>query len=313
MRHLLLAGKCALSVLLLWLVFRSVPLDAVVTQIRLAHRGDLLLAFAIIGLQFAVAAIRWQIVSRKIIGGLSYPFIFRLFMIGQFFSQLLPSSVGGDATRIWMLYRAGFSMQDASHSVLVDRVAGLLALLLLVTASFPFLSTIIPDPARVTLEAIAGAGFCGLAVVIMLAWLVGKRLEHNRAARILRALAISAGRILLDKDFGPQILLLSVAIHALTILAIAILAHALSLPIGVWELALLVPVTQLVALVPISISGWGVREGLMVTVLGFVGVPPQGALMLSMLFGLTLLLASAPGGLYWLRHRRSSSAVPLEG
>ena len=51
---------------------------------------------------------------------------------------------------------------------------------------------------------------------------------------------------------------------------------------------------------PISIAGWGVREQAMVTAFALIGVPGEGALALSILFGLIALLFGLPGGVVWL-------------
>ncbi len=56
----------------------------------------------------------------------------------------------------------------------------------------------------------------------------------------------------------------------------------------------------LVTTLPISIAGWGVREGAMVAAFSLVGVPVEGALVLSILFGLLILLISLPGGVVWM-------------
>ena len=58
----------------------------------------------------------------------------------------------------------------------------------------------------------------------------------------------------------------------------------------------------LVALVPVSLGGWGVREGAFVVLLGFYGVAPEQSLIVSVLFGIALFLASLPGLVLWLGH-----------
>ena len=62
---------------------------------------------------------------------------------------------------------------------------------------------------------------------------------------------------------------------------------------------LLVPPVILITVVPVSIAGWGVREGAMVVAFGFLNVPANAAFAVSVLFGLTLAVASLPGSLFW--------------
>ena len=73
----------------------------------------------------------------------------------------------------------------------------------------------------------------------------------------------------------------------------------MQLDVRLLDCILLVPPVILVTVVPISIAGWGVREGAMVVAFGFIGVPASAAFAVSVLFGLTLAAASLPGSLIW--------------
>ena len=63
---------------------------------------------------------------------------------------------------------------------------------------------------------------------------------------------------------------------------------------------IVMPLVTLIMVIPISIAGWGIREGAMVVGLGYLGVIPESALALSVLYGLLLLTIALPGGLIWL-------------
>jgi hypothetical protein len=63
---------------------------------------------------------------------------------------------------------------------------------------------------------------------------------------------------------------------------------------------LMVPLVGLMMVVPISIAGWGVREGVMVVGFGYLGVAPEAALALSILYGLLILAIALPGGAIWM-------------
>jgi hypothetical protein len=73
----------------------------------------------------------------------------------------------------------------------------------------------------------------------------------------------------------------------------------MQLEVSLRDCILLVPPVILVTVVPISIAGWGVREGAMVVAFGFINVPASAAFAVSVLFGLTLAAASLPGALLW--------------
>jgi hypothetical protein len=61
----------------------------------------------------------------------------------------------------------------------------------------------------------------------------------------------------------------------------------------------MVPSVLLLATVPVSVAGWGVREGAMVATFGLLGVPAGGAAAASVLFGMGMVITALPGGLFW--------------
>ena len=73
----------------------------------------------------------------------------------------------------------------------------------------------------------------------------------------------------------------------------------MQLEVALKDCVLLVPPVILITVVPVSIAGWGVREGAMVVAFGFIQVPASAAFALSVLFGLTLAVSSLPGSLLW--------------
>ncbi len=92
--------------------------------------------------------------------------------------------------------------------------------------------------------------------------------------------------------------------HAMTGMAIYEVAHGLGLSIGLLECVVLTPPVSLLTVLPISMAGWGVREAGMVAALAFAGVAANDALVVSILFGLLLMLISIPGGVFWLYTHR---------
>ena len=91
------------------------------------------------------------------------------------------------------------------------------------------------------------------------------------------------------------------------------LALALGINITLLDCLVLVPPVMLVTTLPISIAGWGVREGAMVAAFGFVGVPAQESLLLSLLFGVLGIVVALPGGLIWLAGGGKRAEVVGEG
>ncbi|MBL4690700.1 MAG: flippase-like domain-containing protein [Rhodospirillales bacterium] len=91
----------------------------------------------------------------------------------------------------------------------------------------------------------------------------------------------------------------SVVGHINNTTAIFILAVGLNLNVTFFDCLALFPPVMLATAIPISIGGWGVREGAMVATFGLVGVPTEGGLVLSVLAGLIGIMVSLPGGVLW--------------
>jgi hypothetical protein len=152
----------------------------------------------------------------------------------------------------------------------------------------------------------------GLALA--LAPVFARLLARWRYIRWLAALTADTHRVLLGRK-SPLILAMGCLVHALTIVVVWSLGQAQGLALPVTDAVVLFTVMVGVNIVPISISGWGLRELAVVSLLGGHGVSPANALLFSVEFGLTFAIASLPGALTWLLYPispvRSAARSPL--
>jgi hypothetical protein len=139
------------------------------------------------------------------------------------------------------------------------------------------------------------AGF----IAILFIDIFTRRFSSWRVMKGLTTLASDA-RQLLGSRQGLGLVLFSVLIHILSIVVVGMLSSALSIKVDWIALTIIVPITTLLITIPLSIAGWGVREGVMVVGLGYVGIAPEEALALSILYGLLTLVVALPGVLAWL-------------
>jgi len=255
---------------------------------------------------FAHAA-RWAAIIRANGGNMRFVTSLKLVFGGYFFSQLLPSSIGGDAMRIWQAHRSGLSLGAAVNTVILDRLIALAALLIMTVGSLPWLMELVVDPAMqlgILLVILGGAG--SIAALLLL----NRLPEFVLRLKVVRAflqLSEVARRTMLNASSCSITLLLSVGVHLGGALTVFILASALGVTLSLAHCIFLVPLVMLVTLLPISIAGWGVREGAMVIALGLTQVSRSDALAVSVLFGATLLVTSLPGGVLWWQTNLSSS------
>lgn len=291
--------KIAISLALIAVVLHAFDVRGVVSHLAKVDAVTLLLALATALSIVPLHTLRWLSVIRANGSQLGFKTALQLVLIGHFFNQTLPSSVGGDAVRIWCAYRAGLKFSDSASTVIIDRALTLFSLLLLTTAGLPWLFEIIVDPAaRWTLSAVIFSGVAGFGILLALRR-VPQIVARWRVVRALLGLAALARKVMSNARYALPIIFLSVMSFMGFAVIVFIMAHAMKLDITLRDCVLLVPPVILVTVVPVSIAGWGVREGAMVVAFGFINVPASAAFAVSILFGLTFAVASLPGSLLW--------------
>ncbi len=291
-------------------LLNGADLPGLIARFHSVNLWYILLAALVMFLLAIAHASRWAAIVRSSGGNMGFPTSLKLVYVGYFFSQALPSSIGGDAMRIWQAHRSGLSLAMALNTVVLDRLIALAALLIMTAVALPWLMDLVVDPAMswaVVFMLTSGAG--GFAALLALSRLP-KFVFRWRVVRAGIKLSEAARKILLNVSLASLTLMLSVGVHVGVALVVFILAGALGVEVSLGHCIILVPMVMLVTLLPISIAGWGVREGAMVVALGLIHVSRSDALAVSVLFGATLLVSSLPGGVLWWRTNHLAFALP---
>ena len=252
-----------------------------------------------------VASVRWYYVIRATGHRLTWYRVLQLTLTGTFFNQVLPTSMGGDLARIPYAHQSGLPLGSSVSSVILDRAAGMTALVVLVLATLPLdLSILDASHARWTLAGVAACGLAGIALVLCMA-LVPARLIP-RVLEPLINLSLSLRETLAGR-YAPAVLVPGVAVHVVRVATVYAIATGMHLDINFTDCLVLVPPALLLTLLPVSIGGWGIREGAFVVAFGFTGLPPEQAFALSVLFGVTILVAGLLGAPFWIFLRKQGS------
>ena len=307
-RLLLLLIKLFLSVALIWYAFSQVDVGAAMTYLGGIPSTVIIVALVVLFSEFFIAALRLRILLHLLGARCSVIKALDVVMIGSFFSQTLISFVGGDAMRIWRIVQANIPVGLAAKGILFDRVAGFVGLMLITVFSLPWLFETVSQPAmRFGLVVALVAGF-GSVFGLFLTELIPIALRRWRAFRWASELSAVAFAILRSKSGLLAIVALSVAIHMLNIVALYLISRGLEMEVSFISMLVLIPPVLLISMLPISVAGWGVREGAMVVALNLVGAPAHQSLALSICFGLCLVAISLPGGVLWFISRRQIPA-----
>jgi hypothetical protein len=316
MRRLLLsATKILVSVALLYFALRKTNFADLSSRIDVASLGWIGLALAVTLLQICFGALRWRQISSDCGAPLSAIQALRYNLIGSFFNQTLPSSIGGDALRLWLVARAGAGWRAATYSVFVDRAIGLIGLAMLIAVTLPWSLTLIDDPqARLALVmldlAALGAGLMFL-LLHKLHWPLLKRLW---SAHHFYACSEIASRLIFNRNSGPKLAALSLLIHVLAVVIAWCVARSIAAPVDFGQIFQLIPPVMLITMIPISIAGWGLREASMGLAFGYAGLATNEGVNVSLLFGSVYFIIGAFGGLIWIfsAEKAARGTAPIE-
>jgi uncharacterized membrane protein YbhN (UPF0104 family) len=292
-----LPAKAAGSLLVAYLIWTHVDLAAARESFAAASPPALALAFASFLVVPVLGGLRWWAALRGLGERGRLGEITAQFSVATVVAQVLPS-IAGDGMRIWLAARRGRALRVAVQSVLVERVLTLLALLALALVTAPLLAARTGERAPIWLcAALLAAGAAGLGVV-MLADVLPNLAAGSRLARHLRETSATTRALVLSR-WGAGLAGLGVISNLNFVLAAVLLGQALGLRASALDFLAVMPVVTLATILPISLGGWGVREGALILLLGRVGVPAADALALSLAYGGFGVLCGLPGAIVW--------------
>ena len=315
-RILITTVKILVSAALLYLALRKVNLVDLAARINnLASVGWIALAIVTTLLQIFAGVLRWCEISDECGAPLAVGQALRFNMIGAFFNQTLPSSIGGDAVRLWLVARGGAGWRAATYSIFVDRAVGLIALAILIVASLPWSYELIGSTegraALLFVDFASLAGGLGFLAFGALRW---GWLKRWWGTHHIHACAVIANRVIFNPVRGPKIAVLSLFVHVLTVVIAWCVVKSIAAPVGFGQIFQLVPPVMLITMLPISIAGWGVREATMGLAFGYAGLMTNEGVNVSLLFGAVYFIVGILGGLVWVFSAESaaSRSEPIE-
>jgi len=300
-RTLLLLAKAATSILLLYFSLRWVNLDALTERLNRLDPSWLITALFLMSTQIVLLSARWRQIAISCGTDMGFATALQINFIAAFFNQVLPSTVGGDGVRIWLVARRGAGWASATYSVFLDRIFGVFVLALVVIACLPWTLQLIHEPvARAVLLILAFGAIT--APLMLLSAGTRFRLWFARwtVTRHLSAAAGAAGDVCRSRRSAAIVIGCSIMIHLLTISAAWCCVKAVAAPVSFAHVLFLMPPVLLIASTPISIAGWGVRESSMIAAFAYAGLAESDGLTLSILFGAVSFAIGVIGGVVWI-------------
>lgn len=320
--------RLAFSLGLLSWVASRIDWPSVAAGLDTAQPAWFLLAAALLMFSSTLAGLRWALLMKR--AGFRNSRMVRwlgLYFASSLINQGLPTVMGGDSFRAWQAARShkaalvtspdapGFRL--AVGTVVLDRTLGLLGNLMLGCLGLISLGSgwlaippeVLSDPAQSQLRTLLfadttaslGSALFGLLLsgLLIFAGLLLWPALQNRLSSLFKKLHVGGllNAIILAYGFRyliPQVLV-AISIHALGVAAMAACLYGVGVTPPLSALMVTLPALGVLLLLPISISGWGLRESALAAVLSVWGVPIGLTVLASISFGLMNLLSTLPG------------------
>jgi len=274
--------KIGFSLSLLALVLWHVGWGEAWESLRAAQLPYLGVALLLHVVAIPVRAYRWRILLTAL--GISVPLsrLTALYFVGSFFNTFLPTGIGGDIVRIYELGRRSGQPAAAVGTVLVDRATGILMLFLMALTTLPFGYGLISPQTTWLIVCLFLAGWGGLWLILRRDWLekwgllriLSKVKQIEEVYETVHACGVKAISGALAASFALNLLLIA---------ANYFVGLSLGVRISIWYYLLFVPIISSLLVLPISLSGVGVREGGYIYFFAQAGVAPPQALTMSLL------------------------------
>ena len=313
-RYALVAFKLAVSVILLWILFSRIDVSQLWASAQMASIPWLVAALGIYAATVVASVWRWHLLLDAQNVHIETNRLAGSYLVALFFNNFLPSNIGGDVIRIRDTTRAAGSMTLATAVVLVDRGLGLMGLVLVAACGASLAAGGATRGALPIVPAWLWAGFllgAGLSAPAVLApagfgrMLQPLRIIHpewidNRIEKITGVLSRFRDRPgALAGCFGG-----AVFVQAATVVFYLAVAYALHIAIGPWDLAVIVPLSFIIQMAPISINGFGVREATFTLYFSRLRLPIESALLVSLVPTALVMLFSLSGAAVYVGRKR---------
>lgn len=318
-KYLTFSIKAIVSIALIWYLLSTTPFSEIIASIKSAQPIWLVVAFLLLYLGKVITTYRWQIILKA--QGIQVPFLKLVasIFVGQFFNSFLPTTVGGDASRAYDV--ATYSKEAASSvtSVLMDRLIGVFALSLLSVISLLIGYQIGEDVSFYIYPVIVVFVICSASLILI--FNVGfvskvngilRRFHLAKLAKQIDIASLSLNQLSQQKGVLLLAFLLSVALQINVVFFYYLISISLNIDVSLLYYFMIVTIALVVLLVPFSINGIGVREGIFVYLLSELGVASQDAIALSWIsFGLILPQALTGGVILAVRGLKFKHSKPL--
>ena len=308
--------KLAVTLALSAFVLRQAGVDALLQTLRAADWRWVALAISFAALAMVINVARWQLMLHGQGADPSLASLIRLYLVGMFFNNVLPSRLGGDVVRAYGVSLMATTKTRSVAAVLMDRLVGAISVLVLGMAAILLSASRLPE---IYLRITVGSFAIGLLALALMLYrndaladlrsrvlllsdvaLLGFKVRPRLEAALDALRSYSRSRDVVVKGF-----LISLVANGFSIVNLYLYARAVQAGVGLGDVATVAPFILAVGLLPISVNGIGTIELTFVVLFGALGVDQHVAIAVALLRRLALLVLSLAGGLLYAVRRFS--------
>ncbi len=300
--------RAAITLLIFTFLLRSLSWSTLFKTLAHVHHIALLMGLAVGMLCIVFSAYSWQSLLKAERIHLDLAKLINLYFIGMAFSHFLPTSMGGDAVKAFYVGREFNNTAGATSAVLLSRVVGFVGMLLIAIPSLLIWS------ASFTYEVIVGFLLFSLIVIAIIGGAIALSLylprlsaaiqTHQRPTHPLITTSLEIGCALGYTIRRPRALIIAITFAMLFWVASFLnyygYASALGMDVPLYGYIIAISFSSLVAALPISINGFGVRESAFVYVFSMLHISPTTSLLLAFLMDAQVLFFGILGGCMYL-------------
>lgn len=295
-QKLFLVLRIVASAVMLGLLLSRVHLSSLLPDDRGSAIPWLVLALVMWATTIVVGALRWQRVISALELPDDLPPLISHSFAGLFVSNFLPTTIGGDVLRVSRLSAANGQAPASFASVVLERLTGFIVLPVITLVALAFQPNLLHLGSATRLAVILSLATLGvLALVLVVAGSprLGRRLAENQNwLRFVGAVHLGLDRLRRHPGAAATLVLTAVAYQLMGVLSAWIGSQALDIHLSLAAAMAFVPVVLMAQVLPLSVSGIGLREGVLVLLLAPLGVPTTQAVAFGLLlYGMNLAVS----------------------
>jgi glycosyltransferase 2 family protein len=297
--------RLAVPLIILTVLWHIVDGPAAVARLAQAHPGWLIAAALLVNVQTLLCTARWRLTAKRLGQRLGVRQAVGEYYLAQLLNAVLPGGMAGDAARAVRVRHAA-DLVTSGQAVMLERFAGQVSLQAVLLPSLA-LALILPGGIRwpdhiLTAALAAAAVVLGVIGIALVAGRLTARLP------VISGLDGAAMRALLAPGVWPRQVVLGVAIVACNLAAFWCVSEATGTRLTLEATLTVVPLILTAMLLPVSVGGWGWREGAAAALFPLAGATGEAGLAASVAFGLMVLAGALPGVVPLLGRPRAMDA-----